>query len=148
MIKSGMIGAAVSLILVVGLALLSPICVPCAALFLGLGVGFLAGVLDKPADGRGSAKAGAVAGVISGIGAALGQLIGAGLNSLLVGPEDAARMLQQLGVETVGSAGVGLGYWAGIVVSGLCFSFLDVALMAGMGALGGLAWMGIMGQGR
>ncbi len=146
MFKSGVIFAAVSLLLATGSTLLSPMCVPCLALFLGLGAGFLAGVFDKPADGGKSAKTGAVAGAIGGIGAIVGQMIGAGLNALLVGPEGAARLMEQWGLEVGRQAGVETGYWAGVIGSALCFSVLDIALMAGFGALGCMAWQGLMAK--
>lgn len=146
MFKSGVIFAVVSLVLATGSTLLSPMCTPCLALFLGLGAGFLAGVFDKPADGGKSAKTGAGAGAIGGIGATLGQFVGAGLNALLVGPEGAARIMEQFGLETGSQAGIEFGYWAGVIGSALCFSALDIALMAGCGALGCMAWQGLMAR--
>ncbi len=146
MYKSGIILAVVALVIAVGLTLLSPICPPCAALFLGLGAGFLAGVFDKPQDNNESAKIGAIAGGIGGVGALLGQFAGAGLNAWLVGPEKAAQIMEQLGVDAGGQAGFGSGYWIGIVGSAVCVGLLDVALMAGFGAVGGLLWWQITGK--
>jgi hypothetical protein len=146
MVKSGVIGAIVSLVLAIAFALLSPVCVPCVALFLGLGAGFLAGAFDKPIESKESVKVGAAAGAISGIGAALGQMIGAGLNSLLVGPEAVAKMLKQFGLETGGATGVGPGYWVGVFGGGLCFSLVDVVLMAIFGILGALVWSSLLGK--
>lgn len=140
MVKAGVITGAVSLVLGIGFALLSPICVPCIALFLGIGAGFLAGMFDKPLVGNETLKTGALAGVISGIGLALGQTIGAVLNSILVGPERAARMLENLGVQAGGTTIVGPGYWAGVIGSTVCFGVVDVVLMAIFGILGALAW--------
>ena len=145
MFKSGVIAAIVSLVLALGSALLSPICVPCLALFLGFGAGLLAGVFDKPSTSGEAAKVGAIAGAIGGIGAIAGQIVGAGLNALLVGPEAAARIAEQLGIQTGGQMPFGTGYWAGLVGSAVCFGVLDVVLMAGLGALGGLAWRGLAG---
>jgi len=143
MYKSGMIFAGVALLLGVGATLLSPMCTPCVALFLGLGAGYVACLFDKPLDTGASAKSGAVSGAIGGLGALLGQLVGAVLNVILVGPQGAADLLRQMGIETSGRMG---GYWAGVIVSATCFSVLDVALMAGMGSLGALLWWQITGK--
>ena len=147
MYKSGIILGIVALIVAVVLTLLSPLCPPCAAVFMGLGAGFLAGVFDKPMDNGASAKAGAIAGGIGGIGALLGQAIGAALNAMLLGPEGTAQLLQQFGFD-VGSnqAAATSGYWIGVVGSAACFGFLDIALMAGLGALGGLLWWQMTGK--
>lgn len=144
MLKSGFIFGVVALLLAAGASLLSPFCVPCClALFLGLGAGFVAGVFDKPGDNGTATKSGALSGVIGGVGALVGQLIGAVINGALVGPEGAARILEQLGLPSSGSAG---GYWVGLFASGCCLGILDIALMAGLGALGGILWWQISGK--
>jgi hypothetical protein len=143
MLKSGLIFGLVALLFSAGAALLSPLCVPCLALFLGLGAGFVAGVFDKPADNGTSTKSGALSGVIGGVGALVGQLIGAVINGVFMGPEGIARLLEQLGLPGNGSAG---GYWAGLFASGCCLGILDIALMAGLGALGGILWWQISGK--
>ena len=146
MLKSGLIFGVVALLFSAGAALLSPLCVPCLALFFGLGAGFVAGVFDKPADNGTSTKSGALSGVIGGVGALVGQLIGAVINGVLVGPEGTARIAEQLGLPGSGSAGFGTGYWAGLFASGCCLGILDIALMAGLGALGGILWWQINGK--
>jgi len=146
MFKSGLILAVISFLLATGLTLLSPMCVPCAALFLGLGAGFLAGVFDKPAEGGKAVKIGAISGVLGGIGAIVGQIVGTGINALIMGPGGAARFLSQLGMETGGQAGVAQGYWIGLFGGVICFGFLDIALMAGFGIIGALTWRGLLGK--
>jgi hypothetical protein len=140
MLKSGLIFGVVALFLSAGAALLSPLCVPCClALFLGLGAGFVAGVFDKPGDNNTATKSGALSGAIGGVGALVGQSIGAVINGALVGPEGTARILEQLGLPSGG-------YWAGLFASGCCLGILDIALMAGLGALGGILWWQISGK--
>ena len=146
MLKSGLIAGGVTFVLALGFTLLSPLCVPCLAFFLGLGAGYLAGVFDKPLDNGSSAKSGAGAGAIGGVGAIIGQMVGALLNAVIVGPERAARMLEQLGLPMATPDSFGSGYWIGVIGSGCCFGLLDVALMAGLGALGGLLWWQISGK--
>jgi hypothetical protein len=147
MYKSGIILGVVALVVAFGLTLLSPICTPCGALFLGLGAGYLAGVFEKPLSNGATAKSGAIAGGIGGIGALLGQFIGAAVNVMVLGPEGTSQLMQQMGVD-VGSnqAAATSGYWIGVVGSAACVGILNIALMAGLGALGGLLWWQITGK--
>jgi hypothetical protein len=144
-VKSGVIIAAVMLVLSCGTVLLTPLCVPCIALLAGVGAGYLAGVFDKPGASGLAAQAGAGAGAIGGVGALLGHLIGGVTNSFIVGPEGAAQFLEQLGVT-----GVDLGdpttYYISQIGGACCFGLVEVALMAGVGALGGMLWYQITGK--
>ncbi len=151
MFKSGLIAGIVALLLSIGAALLSPLCVPCLTLLLGLGAGYLAGAFDKPSDNRGSTKSGTIAGAIGGIGALIGQGVGAVINSQLVGPGGAIQLIRQLGIQMpLGTtpADIARGYWVGVIGSTVCLGLFDIALMAGLGALGGLLWWQISGSKR
>ena len=145
MYRSGLILGVVALLVAAGATLLSPLCTPCAAVFLGLGAGFLAGVFDKPSNNNATVKTGAISGAVGGVGAILGQVIGTVLNGMLVGPERMQQLNQQLGLP-FGGAVPHQTYWLGLVGGGLCFSLLDILLMAGFGALGGLLWWQITGK--
>ncbi|HOT91278.1 MAG TPA: hypothetical protein PLN71_06855 [Anaerolineae bacterium] len=131
------------LVLGVGVSLITPLCVPCIALLAGLGAGYLAGVYEKPFASGGAAKAGAIAGAIGGVGALLGQFIGGIINSVLVDPQTIMNVLEQLGLPTtydpsmIPTAQIG---------GGVCFGVLDIVLMAGLGALGGILWQQIAGK--
>jgi len=138
MLRSGLIAAAVMLVLTIGVTLISPYCVPCLALLIGLGAGAVAGVFDKPSTRGASAQAGAEAGALGGIGAILGHLIGGGLNALVVGPAGAARLLSQIGFSDTGMTPTT--YYGFTLGAACCIGLLDVLLMAGLGALGGLLW--------
>ena len=151
MLKSGLILGVVALLLAIGAALLSPLCVPCLTLLLGLGAGYLAGAFDKPSEKRGSTKSGAIAGAIGGAGALIGQAVGAVINSQLVGPGGAIKLIRQLGIQLpLGAtpADIATGYWGGVIGSTCCLGLFDVALMAGLGALGGLLWWQMSGSKR
>ncbi len=139
MYKAGLILGAVALFVAAGATLISPLCAPCASVFLGVGAGYLAAVFEKPSTNTATTKASAIGGAIGGVGAILGQIIGTVINASIVGPEGLQRIYQQLGVPT-GSMDLGRTYWIGAVGGALCFSLLDVILMAGFGALGGLLW--------
>ena len=151
MLKSGLILGVVALLLAIGAALLSPLCVPCLTLLLGLGAGYLAGAFDKPSEKRGSTKSGAIAGAIGGAGALIGQAVGAVINSQLVGPGGAIKLIRQLGIQLPSGAtpaDIATGYWGGVIGSTCCLGLFDVALMAGLGALGGLLWWQMSGSKR
>ncbi len=146
MITSGLILGFIALILSLGGTLILPLCTPCIAIFLGPISGFLAPQFEKPIEKQPAVTRGAYAGVIAGIGAFLGQAIGAIINSIIVGPEGAADMMQSLGLPTTYGYGFGTGYWIGIIGSTLCISLLNILIMAGMGALGGLLWWQFIGS--
>lgn len=145
MYRAGWIVGAVALFVAAGAALLSPVCAPCFSIFLGLGAGYLAGVFDKPATSTATSKVGAIGGAIGGGGAILGQIIGALINSSIVGPEGLQNIYQKLGVPTA-SLNLSQTYWIGMVGGTLCFSVLDIIVMAGFGAVGGLLWWQTAGK--
>jgi hypothetical protein len=62
------------------------------------------------------------------------------INSLLVGPAGTVRLLRQLGIQPGGPTDNATSYWAGIIGRTCCLALFDIALMAGLGALGGLLW--------
>lgn len=138
MSKSGLIMAAVALVLAIGGTVISPLCTPCIALLLGAGAGYLAGVFDKPVEKSAATKSGALAGLIGGVGAFLGQVGGSIINGVMVGPEGAEQLMRQLGVPAGGD--IGPGYWVGLILSTICFGLINLGLMAGTGALGGMLW--------
>ena len=143
MLKSGLIVGFAALLAGFGAALVSPLCTPCVAVAAGLVTGYLAGWFDKPDDRRTSAKSGAGGGAIAGIGGLLGSLIAAGTNALVLGPGGAAQFARQLGLPTgsVGDASTFAAsyYVSTIALAGWC-GLLNIALMAGLGALGGILW--------
>lgn len=146
MLKSSLIFGIVAFILGAGITLLSPLCVPCVAIFLGLGAGAVAGAFEKPRSTSASAKIGALSGVFSGIGAILGQMIGSGFNAMIVGPEAAQQFMQQFGMTLPTSGNFDAAYYFGVFGSACCIGLLDLMIIAGLGAVGGLLWWQITGQ--
>ncbi len=145
MLKSGLIFAVVAGALATCAALLSPICVPCVALFLGLGAGYLSGIFDRPGANDAAIKAGAGAGVIGGIGSLAGHMVGGVINALVVGPAGTQDMLREFGLPS-GGAGYEGGYYLGVFGGGFCLGLFEIALMAGLGALGGMLWWQMTGK--
>jgi len=143
MVKAGLILGVVMLILGIGGSLITPICVPCIALMAGLGTGYLASVFDRRATSSDAAKIGAGAGAIAGVGALLGQIIGGILNALIVGAEGAAAVAEAWGLPVAPDPNI---YYVSFIGAGVCIGIVDVVIMAGLGALGGVLWYQITGK--
>ena len=143
MLKSGLITGAIAIFLAAGFSLISPICVPCIALLLGAGAGYLNGVFDRPSAQNSALKAGAGSGAIGGGGALVGHLIGGALNAVVVGPESVRQMLEQFGLSASDDPVV---YYGGVFGGACCLGLFEIVLMAGLGALGGLLWWQMTGK--
>jgi len=144
MVKSGLIIGAVSFFLVLGSTfILSPLCAPCVAIFLGLAAGYLAGVFDKPALSGDSAKKGAIAALIASAFALLGGMLGGVGNAFVLGNMGYGEQFNQaLGFVPVGPNG----YWIGQLTVACCAGLFNLALMAGLGAAGGAIWFSLVGK--
>ncbi len=145
MAKSALILGAIAFILILGAGLLSPLCTPCVALLAGLIAGWLAAYFERPTEGKAGASVGAQAGALAGIGALIGQFGAALINSLIMGPKGAAEFFEMLGLEQSGATFSEADYWLGVLGSAVCCSFVNVLLMAALGALGGYIWFKISG---
>ena len=143
MLKSGLIVGVVTLVLATGAVLLSPLCVPCLAIVAGLAAGYLAGVFDKPSESGATTKTGAAAGAIGGAGALIGHLLGGLGNALILGPEGGAAFAQMLGLPATTDP---VPYYTGVFGSACCLGLVEVAIMAGLGALGGVLWYQTTGK--
>jgi hypothetical protein len=135
MIKSGLIvGAILFLLVLIAASVISPLCAFCLPIFAGLGAGYLTGVFDKPAP-EDVVKRGAIAGTIAGGIAIFAQVLAAVINSLV---------LQSTGFNPAaifgGEAIDPMTIWVGQFFAAFCVGLLNVGLMAGFGALGGLLW--------
>jgi hypothetical protein len=146
MLKSGLIIGGVTLLLATLFGLLFPLCVPCLALALGAGAGYLAGQFERPSETGRGAGVGAGAGALAGVGALIGHVVGGLINAVITGPEGSARLLEQLGIDVGNTGSNPVAYYGGALVVACCFGLLDVALMAGLGALGGLLWYQMTGR--
>jgi hypothetical protein len=147
MLKSGLIVGGVALVLGFIATFITPLCAPCVALFAGLGAGYLAGLFDKPADQGASAKSGALAGAIAGLGGLLGNMVASVVNVAMVGPERAVQIAQQFGLPTGGDPSTfASSYYLSAFGLPCCIALFNIALMAGLGALGGILWLQISGR--
>lgn len=140
MVKSSIIIAPITFVLVLISALLNNICClfsPFFALLLGLAAGGLAAYFEKPAEVERALVRGAMAGAIAGAAALLAQTIGQSIALYIVG----------LGTNTVsclpglcqeGSAPASQTSWILYSFFNACFcGLMLLAVMALLGALGG-----------
>ena len=144
MVKAGLIGAVAGFVLAMIGAVVFPLaCNPCAALLVGLAAGAMSGGFAKPLSGGASAGEGAKAGAIATVGSLVGQLAGVLINGLLVGPEGAAELYRQFDVDLPIDANL---YWLSNIGGNCLCGLVNVALGAGLGALGGLLWHQFSGK--
>lgn len=153
MLRAGLIGAGVGFVLAVAGAIAFPLlCNPCAAAFVGIGAGALAGVFGRPKTSGMSAGAGAKAGAISTAGSLLGQMIGASVVTISVDARAAAaaaaEMSRQFGVEVVDPELYARLYVPTMILGNLVCALLGVAVGAGLGAVGGMLWYQFKKQGE
>jgi hypothetical protein len=146
MTRAGIIGAVVIFLLALGGSFVSGLLVPCCAVLVGLGVGYLASMWDKPADNNRAVRLGAIAGAIAGIGAVIGQTVGGVANAALLGPEAASQIVEGLGLDTGGAAADPTIFYASTAFVSCCIGLFNTALMAGLGALGGILWWQTTGK--
>jgi hypothetical protein len=148
MLRSGLILGVVMLVIGGGLAFLFPLCVPCLALLAGAGAGYLAGLWDHPPDNSRAVQRGAGAGAIGGVGALLGHILGGLASAVFVGPQGALDFARELGLDLGSEATEPVFFYTSATATACCFGLVEVALMAGLGALGGLLYWQITGQQR
>ncbi len=147
MYKSGLIFGAVMFVGALVITFFVAFCVPCLAVFIGLAAGYVAAVFMKPLEQPTAVRSGAIAGAIAGIGAILGEMVGSIINGVAVGPNGAAQLFQQFGLSTGAHISAGE-YWAILLGENFCIALFSVALMAGLGALGGLIWWSMSGKNK
>lgn len=135
MLKSGLIvGAVLSLLVLFSASVVSPLCALCFPVFAGLGAGYLAGYFEKPAP-ENALQRGALSGAISGGIAIFAQFVAALINAfVLQNPQFNPGQL--FGGQAIDPTVI----WLAQLGGAACIGLLNVALMAGFGALGGLLW--------
>ncbi|PKN91188.1 MAG: hypothetical protein CVU44_20730 [Chloroflexi bacterium HGW-Chloroflexi-6] len=135
MVKSGLIVGAILFVLVLmASSILSPFCALCFPLFAGLGAGYLAGQFEKPLP-EDALKRGALAGALAGGIAIFAQFLAALINAIVLqNPQFNPGYL--FGTQPIDPALI----WVGQIGGSVCIGLLNIGLMAGFGALGGLLW--------
>jgi hypothetical protein len=133
MIKAGLIGGVVGFIYVASLTLLSPVCTLCFTPLLGIGVGYLAGWFDKPPTVNVSLSRGIIAGNITGVGVIAGQILATVISAVLITNLEQLPpwMRQFLQSESI---------VADLTISSFFCSLINLGIITGLGALGGMLW--------
>jgi hypothetical protein len=138
MIKAGLLGAMLGFIYVMSLTLVSPFCTLCITPLLGLGIGYLASRFDKPLKLETSLSSGGIAGGMSGCGALVGQMLATVVNGILVTNwEELPAFIKDLGLTQFPNTNE---YWQTTLTANSLCSVLNLAIIAGLGAVGGLIW--------
>ena len=140
MIKAGFLGAGIGIIYAMALTLLSPFCTICFTPLLGVGVGYLASWLEKPLRAETSLINGTVAGILTGLGVVLGQMLAAVVNGILItNSEQLPLLMKEIGLPQL-VIGDSSEYWqATLAINSFC-SIFNLALIVGLGAVGGVIW--------
>jgi hypothetical protein len=147
MVKSGLIVGGITLVLgLIGGFILPAVCIPCVALFAGFGAGYLGGRFDRPGASNTAARTGASAGAIAGVGALLAHVIAGAGSAVMMGPEGAAEMMRNLGITLPGAESNPAMFYASALGGACCFGLFEIALMAGLGAVGGIVWYNTAGK--
>ncbi len=145
MVKSGLIFGAISLVFILGTAIIiAPFCAPCLGLVLGLAAGYMAGVFDKPGTSGASLQKGGFAGAIAGGIGFIGGLVAAVINGLLLNPSNVESFSQVLGLPNLGVSQAQI--WASQLGFGVCIGLFDIFWMAILGVAGGALWYQIRGK--
>ena len=142
--KSGLLIGVITLFLALGVTLVSPICVPCVGLLLGLAAGYLAGVFSKPNDARGSIRVGGIAGAIAGAMGLVGMIIGGLINSSVVDPAKMEAIFQRLGLPNYVVSQTQL--LTTQLLGSACIGVFNILWMAILGIAGGAIWYQLAGK--
>ncbi|MGB7539053.1 MAG: hypothetical protein WBM17_10970 [Anaerolineales bacterium] len=141
MVKSSLIVGVITFILVIIGGLLSSVCClasPVLGILLGLAAGFLCAVFEKPAESEKAAVRGAIAGAIAGGVGLVAQFIGQMIGQLILGGNVACIP----GMCSESAAPISQTSVTLFAVFNSCFSGLILlAIMAGLGAVGGVLWL-------
>ena len=146
MFKAGFLGSVIGFIYVMGLTLLSPFCTLCFTPLLGVGVGYLAGKFDEPGRTEASLSRGGVAGGITAIGVVIGQILATLVNGVLVtNLENLPGFIEELGLPP-SLITESEQYWQGTLLTSSFCSVLNLLLIVGLGAVGGMLWFQRQGE--
>lgn len=138
MLKAGLIGAIIGFIYITCITLISPFCTLCFTPLLGIGIGYLANRFDTPPNVEASLGRGAIAGAMTGFAALLGQMLAAVINAILVTNwTELPTIFKEWGFTQIPDTSE---YWQTTLTANSFCSLLNLAIIAGLGAVGGLIW--------
>jgi hypothetical protein len=124
----------------VGGTLSSQACVPCIAVFVALAGGYFGARLARPETQALAGRGGAKVGAIGGLSAFVGHLAGGLVVALGLGPLDIVELGRSLGLDlSAGAASTATSFNTTVGAAAFC-GVVEVALMAGAGAVGAIIW--------
>ena len=146
MFKVGFSGAVLGFIYVMSLTFFSPFCTLCFTPLLGVGVGYLAAKIDQVQKVETGASRGGGAGAISSVGVILGQIIATLVNGVLItNLENLPAFMQELGLPSTLAPNPDE-YWQGTLLASSVCGTLNLMVIVGLAALGGMLWVQRQGQ--
>lgn len=148
MTRAGLIGAVVIFLFASMISGFGPaLAVTCCVIPVGLGAGYLSAFWDRPQQQREAVRKGTIGGAISGVGVILGHVVGAVLSVVFRGDQltDFSRAFSSsFGVDASRTSEVWT--YVGIVIGQGCIGLFGLALIIGLGALGGVIWWQTTGK--
>ena len=132
----------VMVILAAVLGFVFPLIVPCLALFVGAGAGYLGASYVRPATAGLASRAGA--GAIAVVGAIVGHILSGVASAISGGPGAAAALIERFGPSTDVSSP--MAYYSAAIGFGCCFGLVELVLMTALGSLGGMLWSRMAGR--
>jgi hypothetical protein len=142
--KAGLIMGGVMVILAAVLGFVFPLIVPCLALFVGAGAGYLGASYVRPATAGLASRAGAGAGAIAGVGAIVGHILSGVASAISGGPGATAALIERFGPSTDVSSP--MAYYSAAIGFGCCFGLVELVLMTALGSLGDMLWSRMAGR--
>ena len=141
---TGLVGLVGFLAAVITAAIQWQICVPCLALGLGAGAGYLACRAARPADQNSATRLGATSGALAGALTLLGNVVGGLIAAATLGPQGAeARLVdlaRSLGLTVPATPISPVIYYASALGSSACCGVGVIFVMAVLGGLAGTVW--------
>lgn len=139
MLKVGFIGASVGFIYVTTFNLFSPFCTLCITPFLGVGVGYFTGWVDRPVKAQATVGRAVIAGGITSFAVLLGQIIATATNAIIVtNLENWSTTLQEFGFSPVAISNYD--YWQATIITNTVCGLFNILLIVSLSVFGSLIW--------
>lgn len=139
--RSGLLAGVISFLANLGIGVIFPICGPVCGIVWGTGAGILSVVwTEEPVAKESPARLGALAGGIAGIGAIAGLMIGVLLQFGALGGQQVSadltrELAREFGLPVASGEALIVQQWIGAIGAACCIGLVNVAVMAGAGAL-------------
>lgn len=139
--RSGLLAGVISFLANLGIGVIFPICGPVCGVVWGTGAGILSVIWTEEPEAKDSpARLGALAGLIAGIGAIAGLMLGVviqfgALGGQQVSAELTRDLAREFGLPMSSGDALAVQQWIGAIGMACCIGVINLAVMAGAGAL-------------